>query len=133
MCCKLLGIGELKKPRNKWCPHCAIGSGCRIYEQRPESCQTFECFWLQDEGKYLSDEARPDKTGVVIFMPDEVAVQVHVDPHKPDAWRTGETGTFIQGVSGGIRVLVTIGERRKAIGTPELLKDTLIKIGEDLV
>ena len=61
-CCKTHGVAELKKQGGTICPHCNIGSGCRIYEERPESCQVFRCSWLQGLGL---DEYRPDKTGVV--------------------------------------------------------------------
>src|SRR5436305_14221849 len=37
LCCKLLSITELEKPIGKWCPHCEIGKGCKIYDCRPQS------------------------------------------------------------------------------------------------
>jgi hypothetical protein len=49
MCCKVLGITELQKPVGKWCKHCEIGYGCRIYETRPAECRTFHCAWLVDD------------------------------------------------------------------------------------
>ena len=48
MCCKVYRIPILNKQEGKWCAHCAIGSGCRIYEDRPEQCRSFVCLWLQD-------------------------------------------------------------------------------------
>jgi hypothetical protein len=39
MCCKVLGITELQKPVGKWCPHCDIGKGCKIYESRPKNAE----------------------------------------------------------------------------------------------
>ena len=31
LCCKVLGIPELNKPKDAWCPQlCAAGTGCRM-------------------------------------------------------------------------------------------------------
>src|SRR5882724_2041221 len=49
MCCKLLFVNELKKPKNTWCEHCAIGTGCKVYQDRPASCAGFKCLWLQSQ------------------------------------------------------------------------------------
>ena len=138
MCCKLLGIVELQKPRVSWCPHCEIGVGCQIYETRPETCRAFECLWLQPEAvEFLGDEDRPDKTGVVLFTPDDAdTLQVHVDPHKPDNWKKGATAKLIRAFSGsGQIVLITIGNDRKMLGSDKQVKalraaDIQIKIQE---
>jgi hypothetical protein len=64
MCCKLMGVPELEKPANRWCPHCDVGKGCMIYKSRPPSCQKFQCLWLQSQ---MAEELRPDQTHVVLF------------------------------------------------------------------
>jgi len=86
MCCKLLGIAEIEKPVNVWCPHCARGQGCRIYAERPDGCRAFACGWLLDPS--MPEEWRPDRSKLVV-MPDEDPEQVLVlvDPGTPDAWR----------------------------------------------
>jgi len=61
LCCKLERITELAKPRNETCHHLAVG-GCSIYSERPESCRTFRCWWLDNED--LPDDLRPDRIGV---------------------------------------------------------------------
>jgi len=40
-------IRSLDKPAGKWCDHCAIGSGCKIYEERPQDCRDFHCGYLR--------------------------------------------------------------------------------------
>jgi hypothetical protein len=35
MCCKLLSVEPLNKPRQQWCSHCDIGVGCEIYVTCP--------------------------------------------------------------------------------------------------
>ena len=61
-CCKTHGVRELSKNAGVWCPHCNIGKGCKIYSERPKSCQNFQCSWLVGLGLM---EYRPDKTGIV--------------------------------------------------------------------
>jgi len=62
-CCKTHRIEVLQKPQGKWCPHCSIGVGCKIYDQRPEECAEYACEWLKGSG-FKSE--RPDKIGVVV-------------------------------------------------------------------
>jgi hypothetical protein len=66
-----------------WCPHARKGQGCGIYADRPASCRTFVCAWLQGE---LPLWARPDKIhGVVngLSTPDAQIVQILEDPGYP--------------------------------------------------
>jgi hypothetical protein len=86
MCCKLLAIDEIEKPVNAWCPHCAPGRGCKIYEQRPASCRAFTCRWILDPG--MADEWKPDRSKLVVIADENPErVLIHVDPGTPDAWR----------------------------------------------
>ncbi len=62
-CCKSLAVMELKKPPKKWCPHCDIGKGCKIYAERPISCREYRCEWLKGFG---DETARPDHTKVIL-------------------------------------------------------------------
>lgn len=133
MCCKLLGIKELDKPRLRWCDLVQIGVGCGDYGRRPEACASFRCLWLDAKNDALSEDARPDITRVVMFCPPDGTVQVHVDPSRPTAWQQGATGRFVASVATGLPVLVTIGNARKVLGTREKLKDIEVRMGEDLV
>lgn len=72
-CCRVFDIPELKKPAGKWCEHCAIGKGCKVYDDRPQMCVEFECLWLlsqkrEDPQEHLPPELRPDRCKVV-FSP----------------------------------------------------------------
>jgi uncharacterized protein len=64
MCCKNTVIAELDKPFGRWCRHCEIGKGCGIYQERPDTCRKFACFWLQIDS--LPDELRPDRCGAIL-------------------------------------------------------------------
>ncbi|MEJ0023647.1 MAG: hypothetical protein WDN76_09600 [Alphaproteobacteria bacterium] len=46
LCCTIMGIKELDKPRNTHCPHCMVNVGCTIYDTRPGECGAFYCTWL---------------------------------------------------------------------------------------
>ncbi len=85
LCCKLFDIRELDKPQFEWCKHCAIGQGCKIYDQRPQECRTFNCSYLIEPA--LGEEWRPSKSKIVLTMESGNLVGVHVDPDRPDAWR----------------------------------------------
>lgn len=81
LCCKLMGVPELKKPSAKWCVSCDQGKGCTVYEERPQSCRNFQCFWLMDEN--FPDEFRPDRIHALAAFNDvKDSCVLHVDPAK---------------------------------------------------
>ena len=85
MCCKLLEVVALKKPSQKWCPDCAIGQGCRIYETRPDECRDFYCGWMID--KSIPAHWAPKHSRMVIaFNPRQNQVMIHVDGDRVDTW-----------------------------------------------
>jgi hypothetical protein len=89
MCCKVLGITELAKPVGKWCTHCEIGKGCKIYETRPEECRKFHCLWLVDDR--FSDSWKPDRSKIVVTTgQDGNSIEFRCDPGSPAAWRAKE-------------------------------------------
>jgi len=98
-CCKTLKIDQLAKPAGRWCVHCAQGRGCKIYDERPEVCRTYQCVWTQAD--VLSNIWRPDRAKFLMESrdasdgpPDLIAGRfvkneliVVVEPSMPDAWR----------------------------------------------
>ncbi|MBV9904730.1 MAG: hypothetical protein JO346_09145 [Alphaproteobacteria bacterium] len=81
-----MGIEDLGKPAGKWCEQCAIGSGCRIYETRPEECRLFECGWKFDAA--LGPDWRPDRAKFLLqYELGGKRLAVRVDPQRPDAWK----------------------------------------------
>ena len=86
MCCKVYRIPDLNKPEGKWCQHCAIGSGCNIYEDRPQQCRDFVCLWMQDTT--ISPDWKPEISKIVLSIyPRTGFVYAQVDPGTPLAWR----------------------------------------------
>ena len=64
MCCKLLDIDVLQKPKLTWCQHCKPGNGCQAYETRPEICRDFKCAWLHGA---IPEEFKPDKVKAIVM------------------------------------------------------------------
>lgn len=112
MCCRPYAVADVK-PANQWCQHCAIGKGCKIYDARPPACVTFECLWLQSQGKpaQMEPELRPDRCKV-LFAPstNERVMTAIVPAHQPDLWKKPTVMKIIRWLNrAGIGV---------AIGTP---------------
>ena len=86
MCCKLLRIDAFDKPKSQWCVHCDIGSGCKIYEERPSECRDFNCGFLTEA--HIGDHWKPAKSKMVIALAsDGKRLTVFVDSDRPNAWR----------------------------------------------
>jgi hypothetical protein len=86
LCCKVMKIDELEKPRGIWCRHCSVGVGCRIYDDRPGECRRFLCGYLTEAS--LSEDWLPTKSKIVLAADlDGKRIAAHVDPSRPDAWK----------------------------------------------
>lgn len=121
LCCKLLGVAELDKAPNVWCPHCdkrSSAGGCTIYDNRPPNCRNFECGWLVNDG---DPELRPDRIHLIVTGESKKldAYIVHIDTAYPDAAERPKAKAFLEmtmryGQHQNI-VLVT-GDKRRVIG-----------------
>ena len=90
-CCRVYAIPDFAKPAGKWCDHCAVGKGCKIYATRPKRCVDFKCLWLLSQSQLsnkFGPELRPDKCKVV-FAPstNERIIGALTMPDRPDAWQ----------------------------------------------
>ena len=98
MCCKVMGITELQKPVGKWCAHCDIGVGCRIYGTRPSECRTFNCLWLVDAR--FGDHWKPDKSKIVLTAGnDGNSIEIRCDPGSPTSWRNKQYHEEIRSIA----------------------------------
>src|SRR5438552_3909987 len=84
LCCKLLGVAELAKPRGRWCAHCRQGQGCTIYDTRPTACREFRCGWLQSAE--VSDAWFPARSRMMLSY-ERLGLVVYVDEGHAGAWR----------------------------------------------
>ncbi len=86
LCCKVLEITELDKPRGEWCPRCSAGRGCLAYDARPDECRGFYCGFLKIPS--LNELWRPSIAKLIVCVePGNKAVFVQVDPDRPHAWK----------------------------------------------
>jgi hypothetical protein len=85
LCCKLLAIRELEKPRGTMCGH-FHGAGCGIYADRPPPCGAFRCAWLINET--LGPEWHPLTAGFFVWFERAARrMVIEADPDAPGAWR----------------------------------------------
>jgi len=115
LCCKVLGIPELEKPKDVWCPNFSAGAGCRIYADRPPSCRNFACQWLTD--LTMGPEWKPSVSKLVLDSKPRL-LAVHADPAVSKPWRVEPYNAVLkrlaaQGLTRGTIVLVI--ERRRSI------------------
>lgn len=68
VCCEvpIIDVPELQKPPGVRCTHCTQGSGCQIYEARPEVCRSHYCGWRHFA--LLDDSWRPDRSNIFIEL-----------------------------------------------------------------
>ena len=126
MCCKLLSVAELEKPRGTWCTHCDQNRGCLTYDTRPASCRGFYCGYLRLE--QLDERWKPAKAKFLInFEEAGNRIVIHADASRPDAWRAEPFYKTIKSwarnaQSEGSMVLVWAGSRATIV-LPDRDKD----------
>ena len=124
LCCTALAVPELGKKNGERCVH-LTPQGCGIYEDRPPSCQVFECAWLQGAGSGL--HTRPDYTGgVMVGELDEGphnlghALVIYTVAEFRDIRRSKYLMDVIERVvEAGEAVFIMEGDERKLIAHPE--------------
>lgn len=70
-CCKELTVetDTIRKVQGVLCVHCTPGTGCGIYQQRPEICRTWFCQWRRYA--WLDDAWRPDRSQLLLRATDD--------------------------------------------------------------
>ena len=126
LCCKLLEVEPLAKKRAVWCVHCDQKRGCRIYETRPDACQSFYCGYRRLP--QLDDRWKPAKAKFLVnYEAASHRIVIHVDPMRPGAWRAEPYYSTLKqwarrAAGEGGTVLVWTGSRATLI-LPETDKD----------
>ena len=120
LCCKVMRIPELDKPKDEWCPNFARGCGCRIYTDRPPSCRTFNCLWLTDFA--MGPEWKPSVSKMVLVSKPRL-LAVHIDPAANKPWRLEPYNSVLkrlaaQGQNNQMVVLV-IDRKRNIVILPD--------------
>jgi len=134
LCCKVLLVESLSKPQGQWCDRCAVGEGCRRYDERPAECRMFVCGFLTL--RELDENWRPSLSKLVVCLEggESKTIFVHVDPARTDAWRQEPYYQKLKGwsrraVAGRGQVIVKIGMR--AIVILPLKEVDLGPVGDD--
>ena len=115
LCCKVMAVATLSKPRGVWCDHALPGRGCGIYDTRPQDCRTFVCLWLRDES--LGPDWKPEKSKMVLAHEEATGhMLVYLDPSTPRAWQRAPymkrlTALMQAGLPLGRLVFIMTGER----------------------
>jgi hypothetical protein len=125
-CCKTLAVDELQKPGGIYCSHCVVGSGCKIYPDRPTSCRTFMCGWLMNP--QMGPELKPDKCHVVLMEQTESrTLFADCDPDLPDAWRAPNVINLLRLIAMRLgsdwRVVAAVGKRTWLITERGIMSD----------
>jgi hypothetical protein len=119
MCCKLYDVPAVPKKAGAWCPHCAVGQGCKIYDERPDLCREFVCLWIQDAG--LPEDWKPEKSKMVATVSAQTGfIHVRCDPASPNAWRRDPHHSYLRSWSRQLlerrsHLLVFVGEQAHLI------------------
>src|SRR5215472_2087469 len=107
LCCKVVSVYEINKPKGVWCRFSRSHKGCDLYPNHPLSCEAWSCAWLASD---LAENLRPDKCHVVVdIMPDTVIVtdndtgktihikapQLWLDEKYPLAWKEEPVKSFV--------------------------------------
>lgn len=94
-CCKIPEIAELGKPAGQWCAHWSAANGCGIYDDRPETCRRFVCLYLSDPT--IAEDWHPAQSHMMlVYDSNGPRLLVHVDPHRPEAWRRQPYHTMLR-------------------------------------
>jgi hypothetical protein len=112
-CCRLLHVPELDKPAWVNCPNCALGVGCKIYSERPQSCRDFVCGWLSIPD--MGPDLKPDRCHVMLYQSDAYTMVANVDPDWPEAWRAPNVISFLHRLAralGDTRIVLVRVENR---------------------
>jgi hypothetical protein len=118
LCCKVLKIPETDSAKGDWCAQCAVGKGCRIYEERPQRCRDFMCGYLVWDA--VPDHWHPAKSRIVIVGELGFRTNFTVDPGAPGRWREQPWYNDIKALAvlsfqQNRQVLVTVGAKVIAI------------------
>lgn len=114
-CCLAMAVTELDKPKDRWCPHAKKGVGCGIYPSRPQSCQDFECLWLQTD--WPDESMRPDRAKVMFIGTHEKTIIVaHVHKDYPNAWNEGRVKAAIEKLRERYHVIIVWRNQRTFLG-----------------
>lgn len=134
-CCEVMLVrdDDWVKPHNTKCEH-QCKTGCKIYNQRPDACQGFECLWLISQQLTNRDRMekalRPDRCHVVLEVNPQSTVIAHCK--YPKAWKREPIYSNLLYFAAKTPVLI----EEHGTATPFLLRsdgstEPMVHIGQD--
>ena len=87
LCCKVLAISELEKPRATWCTHCDVKAGCKIHGAHPAECRDFHAATSPTRRSTSAGPRADRRSCSPTTKLNAPRLSVHVDPARPDSWR----------------------------------------------
>lgn len=126
-CCWSLRIDcdALQKEPFCKCEHVLDGKGCAIYNDRPKPCRDFVCSWINEPTR-LAEEDRPDKSGVIFYMANDMAIQAR------EAWLdslvTDKAKALIDRVSKQFPVAIINNKGERRLVGPEAALEKIKEI-----
>jgi hypothetical protein len=118
LCCTMLPIAEIEKPRDVRCKHVRFGKGCSIYANRPFSCRHWQCSWLL-EPELLPGKLRPDHSRVIFDPSPDYIDTVHNETGARQQWTVFQCWSDRK----GLPTLVRIGANALLVVAPSLSED----------
>lgn len=129
LCCTTHKVARVTRAgrKCKYVRHPSKGFGCQLYgtTRRPTLCGDFLCLWRQAPREVFPDELRPDRVGAVMTPTEQGdGIVFHVDPARPNAWRTSPLRGVAQVLVERERLRVFVanhktGERSVLLPTPD--------------
>lgn len=125
-CCIVFEVKDVSKAFGEPCKHLGktlFGTGCQIYEERPDACKRYVCLWLDSQRRpevpSFPEKMRPDVTKCVLGWPwgeDRETLFVYPYPDHDDAWQKPPVSNYLRAVlAKGGKVVVVVKDKRIAI------------------
>lgn len=142
-CCIVFEVKDVQKSFGEPCKHLGntlFGTGCTIYNERPDACNHYVCLWLDSQRREdvasFSEALRPDVCKCVLGWPwgeDRETLFVYPYPDHETAWQKPPVSMLLRNIlAKGGKVVVVVGDKRIAIkgdmafsGTEEEFADLL--------
>ena len=115
-CCRVFDIAEVQTPAGKWCDHCDIGRGCKIYNERPEACRDIRMLLAHEpeapDPLHISRlAAAGPMQGRVRAPTNEKVIAALTMPGAPLAWQRKDVRELIEVL---VEKASLLGRRRSA-------------------
>ena len=125
-CCIVFEVKDVGKAFGEPCRHLGktlFGTGCTIYNDRPDACKHYVCLWLDSQRRIevptLPENLRPDVCKVVLGWPwgmDRETLFVYPFPGHETAWQKPPVGPLLKSIlAKGGKIVVVAGDKRIAI------------------